>query len=127
MNEVRIEDIDPLLAERIFNDQFKGMTNLEPVRPVLMWLANNPIKLPAEEANSLWEKALDLMPEVNERTHIAVNLIFQWQRIAYLKKVETLPREIRALMFNGATSDAEYYSSANDRILRAYRMGKESK
>jgi hypothetical protein len=128
-------DIDFDLAETIRRQAFSNMPDISLVRAVLAWLANNPILPDADQANHLMNEQArhDSVrstrdPTYGERRDYASLIVNEWQKIAYLQKEEPIPEEIKSLLFADPDSPLTPHGrEVNERIVQAYKFGKESK
>ncbi len=138
--EVTIEMIDDALVVEIVKAlaptfQADYLTFFVAVRGVLAWLANHPLPLTQEQIHLILSSAamIDKYGAATVTSNVyAVEIALNWQRIAFLKKEELVPNEVKELLVQDAMIAIAIPSQAldakimNERIVKAYKLGKEA-
>lgn len=116
MSKVTADMIDDELVEKIW-DEGATLTRND-IRKVLAWLANNPLVPSNEQADQLWHHPKVLSGD----DHYAKAMSRDWQRMAYLKKEEPLPEELKRLQ-EAPFDKGSFTEMWNERLLQAYKLG----
>lgn len=132
MNNKKVmpEDIDDELVRTIALsvdiDNLRGIIDWGLIRGTLAYLANNPIEPTVDQTKHLYgfDGQYDKGGFEHHRDPNMAAAMVEFQKIAFLKKEEELPREVQQMI---DAFGEERYSDVAGCIRRAYKLGKECK
>lgn len=119
MSKVTADMIDDELVEKIW-DEGATLTRND-IRKVLAWLANNPVPATWSDIERIEQAELSEEDRQMGNSLTPVRAATAWQRIAYLKKEEPLPEELKNMI---RTMDTTIYAEKfKNCVIEAYKIG----
>ena len=126
------KDIDDELVRTIALsvdiDNLRGIIDWGLIRGTLAYLANNPIEPTVDQTKHLYgfDGQYDKGGFEHHRDPNMAAAMVEFQKIAFLKKEEELPQEVKALLFTAGEAfyEDEQKGNPNERIIAAYKLGK---
>ena len=126
------KDIDDELVRTIALsvdiDNLRGIIDWGLIRGTLAYLANNPIEPTVDQTKHLYgfDGQYDKGGFEHHRDPNMAAAMVEFQKIAFLKKEEELPQEVKALLFTAGEAfyEDEQKGNPNERIIAAYKLRK---